>query len=201
MSAASLMLGSPDGVAAQRLPTCQPPSAGEYLLMVVNPDQSTLRQLQQVVPRNASTTTCDYLGIVVTRIGGFTTSQSASTWAQYITNTMGLRSFVARAGGASTLTPTQPNPDNSQSLGAGFAVLVNYFNRPDIAAEVQQISGNPVRLVAYEQRTYLLASNTTDLTIASTLLKTLSDRGFSVMIVDSRRVLLVPSTVRAVGGQ
>lgn len=194
LSAVGLSLGlGTEAVLAQPLPACQPPDAGEYLLMVVNQDQLTLRQLQQVVPRGASTNICDYLGIPVVRVGGFTTSQSANTWAQYVTNTMSLRSFVARAASAPTTpAPITPTP---QPLGTGFAVLVNYFDRPAIAAQVQQVSGRAVGLVSYEQRSYLLASYTTDLAIASNLLQTLSDRGFSAMIVDGRRVLLLRSTI------
>jgi len=50
-------------------------------------------------------------------------------------------------------------------------VLVNYFERPEGAAQIQQIFGQAVGRVSYEQRSYLLASYTADPAIATTILK------------------------------
>lgn len=82
---------------------------------------------------------------------------------------------------------------NPQVLGAGYAVLVEYGDRPEVAAQLRQVTTNPVGLVAYQQRPYLLAVYTNDLSTAASLLQTLSDRNFSAMLVDGRRaVLLTP---------
>lgn len=123
------------------------------------------------------------------------------------------------SGGATSFpTPTQPtatptvapsssaSPSSStatpQPLGAGYAVLVRYFNRPEVAADVHQVTSQPVGLVAYEQFPFLLAAYTTDANAAATILKTLNDRGFTAFIVDSRRaILLTPAVVGTEGRQ
>jgi hypothetical protein len=85
---------------------------------------------------------------------------------------------------------------NPQPLGAGYAVLVHYFNRPEVAADVKQLTAQPVGLVSYEQRPFLLATHTTDPTVAAALLQALNERGFTAILVDSRRaVLLTPAVV------
>jgi hypothetical protein len=80
-------------------------------------------------------------------------------------------------------------------LGEGYAVLVDYFNQPEIAAQVQQLLGEKVGLVSYGQRLYLLAVHTTSQREANSTLQKLSDRGFWSMLVDSRRVTLLRSIV------
>ena len=84
---------------------------------------------------------------------------------------------------------------NPQALGSGYAVLVDYANRPELATQVQQIVGGDVGFVSYAQRPFLLAVYTTNQREASTTLQTLSDRGFFAMIVDSRKVTLLRSNV------
>jgi hypothetical protein len=73
--------------------------------------------------------------------------------------------------------------------------LVDYFEQPEIATQVRQILSQDVGLVSYGQRPYLLAGYTTSQTTANATLQTLSDRGFWVMLVDSRRVVLLKPTV------
>jgi hypothetical protein len=237
VSAIAPLIPTPSAI-AQSLPACQPPAATEFLLMVITPTAEAQGRLQQSLPPEASTTLCDYLGRSVTRVGGFTTSQNATAWGQYLNDLAGLQSFVARPPATATAgsgelvpvdplptaqpAPTQPTPPrptataparpaaprptaaagqptarttyNPQPLRAGYAVLVNYANRPEVASAVQRATANRVGLVSYEQRPYLLAGYTPDASAAATLLKTLSDRGFSAMIVDSRRaVLLTPA--------
>lgn len=80
-------------------------------------------------------------------------------------------------------------------LGAGYAVLVDYFNQPELAAQVQQALGTEVGLVSYGQRPYLLAIYTADSNAANAALQTLSDRGFWATLVDSRRVILLRQEV------
>ncbi|MDX2216424.1 MAG: hypothetical protein SFY66_24380 [Oculatellaceae cyanobacterium bins.114] len=270
---------------AQTSPPCDPPGANEYLLMVVYRSPESQSQLEQALPRNTTTTVCDYLGTTVTRVGGFTDLDVANSWAQFLADIGGLQAFVARPAEAAptpqaspdpTVTPpatpqpdptatapqpfpspgAQPDPTpgelptpgataselaptpfpqptpvptpqpslspapqaapsptlspsptpgpsadtrvayNPQVLGTGYAVLVDYANRPEVASQLQQVVTSPVGLVSYEQRPYLLATYTSDLTTAATLLRTLSDRNFSAVIVDSRRaVLLTPQVV------
>jgi hypothetical protein len=56
-----------------------------------------------------------------------------------------------------------------------------------------------VGLAAYNRHPYLLAMHTTNEATATAMLKTLSDRGLTAVIVDSRRVVLLTPRV-ATGG-
>jgi cell division septation protein DedD len=91
---------------------------------------------------------------------------------------------------AATATGAYP----AQPLGTGYAVLVDYFNRPETAIELQQLLSRQIGLVSYGQRPYLLAVYTTDAAVANSTLQSLSDRNFTALIIDSRRaVLLTPA--------
>ncbi len=206
-----LLIANPHSAIAQpNNPQCQPPNAGEYLLLVASTTPDVQTKLRNVLPNNASTTVCRYLNDVVTRVGGFNTAETANSWAQYLTETVGLQAFVARPSIAGNVPQipaiTNPpsailNPSNTskydpQPLGAGYAVLVSYFNKPELATQLQQALKKDVGLVSYGQRPYLLATYTTDQRAANSTLQSLSDRGFFVMVVDSRRVTLLKSSVQ-----
>lgn len=177
------------GAIAQSSAACWPPQANETLVMVLNQTTDTPNQLRTVVPRNASLSVCDYLGLNVTRIGGFATPALARDWAQYLNQSLGYRTFTTLA------TAPTPNP-TPQPGPISYAVLINHYNRADIANSVQQVTGRPVTVVTYDQRPHLLVTNTSDWAIAANLLKDLSDRGFAALIVDSRQV----AGLRPVGG-
>jgi hypothetical protein len=196
-------------VIAQTLPTCQPPRSDEYLLLVPNQRPDTQAQLQKLLPSNAVLTPCNYLNANVVRVEGFASAEIATAWAQYIAESVGLQAYVARpapassiaatpAGASSTSSPAAATTPayNPQPLGAGFAVVVNYFNKPELAASVRQVTTRDVGLVAFEQQPYLLAAHTTDATAASNLLRSLSERGLTAAIIDSRRVVLLTPTVK-----
>lgn len=203
-----------DPATAQSLPACQPPRANEYLLLVPQ-SSGTQAQLQQLLPANAVLTPCNYLSTNVVRVEGFASADIATAWAQYIQDTASLQAYVARpaplssiatvpnaVGGTSSpvpnpapTTPALP-PYQPQTLGTGYAVVVNYFNRPEVAANVRQVTSRDVGLVAFEQQPYLLAAFTTDPAFASTMLRSLSDQGLTAAIVDSRRTVLLTSTVK-----
>lgn len=93
-------------------------------------------------------------------------------------------------------SPTATLAYNPQPLGVGFAVVVSYFNDPEVANRVRQVTTRDVGLVSFEQEPYLLATYTTDAAVASALLKTLSERGLTAAIVDSRRAVLLSPVVR-----
>ncbi|MCY7273920.1 MAG: hypothetical protein LH702_09250 [Phormidesmis sp. CAN_BIN44] len=206
-----LLVATPHSAIAQtNNPPCQPPNAGEYLLLVVSTTPDVQTKLRKVLPNNASTTVCRYLSDVVTRVSGFNTVETASSWAQYLTETVGLQAFVARPPIAENApqSPAITNPPSAnvptastakydpQPLGAGYAVLVSYFNKPELASQLQQALKKDVGLVSYGQRPYLLANYTTSQSAANSTLQSLSDRGFFVMVVDSRRVTLLKSSVQ-----
>ena len=93
---------------------------------------------------------------------------------------------------------------NPQILGEGFAVIVNFYNRPEVASQVQQALNRNIGLASFEQRPYLLAVQTSDREIANSILQTLNDRGFSAKLVSSSRVTLLTPVVQtdpAISGQ
>ena len=101
----------------------------------------------------------------------------------------------ATTAAAPTLPAIAPGTYDPQPLGEGYAVLVNYFSTPGIAGEVQQLLSRQVGLVAYNENPYLLAIYTSDPEVASSVFRTLSDRNFSAVIVDSRRTVLLTPVV------
>ena len=179
---------------AQSIPTCQPPKAGEYLLLVVSPTPESQAQVRRALLPNASTSICKYINDTVTRIGGFTQIETANEQARYFKDTVGLSAFVAQG----QAQPTSANPPayNPKPLGAGYAVLVDYFNRPETVTQMRQVLETDIGLVSYGQRPYLLASYSSDQKKVNLVLKKLSDRGFFAMLVDSRKVILLKAAVK-----
>lgn len=230
-------------------PVCQPPGPGEYLLLVVTKTPDEQERVRRTIPASAPSKVCNYLDDVVTRVGGFTTVDTANAWARYLTESSGLSAFVTRPtevstsgtvtvppppASTATATPSvssaaafpqptgiepqpqqQPQPTTQPAttaattptvttasgfspkpLGAGYAVLVNYFNRPELAVQVQQAVAKDIGLASYGQRPYLLAIYTTDQTAANKILQSLTDRGFWAMVVDSRRVTVLKQPLR-----
>jgi hypothetical protein len=82
-----------------------------------------------------------------------------------------------------------------QALGEGYAVIVDYFNRPEIANSIQQVVEGNVGFVSYGQRPYLLAVYTTNQKEANNTLQKLNERGFFANLVDSQKVILLRSVV------
>lgn len=102
-------------------------------------------------------------------------------------------------------TPTTPATPvatgtsfNPQPLGSGYAVLVSYFNRPELAADVRKVTNRNVGLVSYEQRPYLLAAQGTyeRPSSASYVLSKLTQAGLTAVVVDSQGVVLLTADVR-----
>ncbi|WP_226889261.1 hypothetical protein [Nostoc sp. MG11] len=204
------------------IPACQPPSAGEYLLLVVSPTADNQKQLRSALPPQLKTATCKYLNETVTRVGGFNKIEDANRWARYIGNIVGLSAIITTRPTVANVQPSQPlqssqpsqplqppqpsQPSqpfqqqtvsyNPQALGQGYAVLVDYFNRPELANNVQQVVGGNVGFASYGQRPYLLAVHTTNQKEAYSTLQTLNDRGFFAVLVDSRKVMLLRPVVR-----
>lgn len=186
-----------NSVAAQQdIPVCQPPGAGEYILLVISPTQNNQNQLRRALPPELKNTTCRYLKDTVTRIGGFNKIDDANRWAKYVSNIVGLSAIITTRPAEAVPNQNQTVSYKPQRLGEGFAVLVDYFNRPEVTSQVQQVVGGDVGFVSYGQRPYLLAVYTTNQKEAYSTLQTLSDRGFFAILVDSRKVTLLRSVVR-----
>jgi hypothetical protein len=214
---AGLIGGMSSVFAQQAIPPCQPPSAGEYLLLVVSPTANNQKQLRSALPPELKTITCKYLNETVTRVGGFKKIDDANRWARYVSNIVGLSAIITTRPTTADVRPqSQPQPQlqaqpqsqpqlltpqqtvsyNPQALGEGYAVLVDYYNRPELVNSVQQAVGGNVGFVSYGQRPYLLAVYTTNQSEAYNTLQKLNNGGFVASIVDSRKVILLRSTVR-----
>ncbi|WP_251959795.1 hypothetical protein [Nostoc commune] len=209
LAMAGLIGGISSVFAQQAIPSCQPPNAGEYLLLVVSPTANNQKQLRSALPPELKTITCKYLNETVTRVGGFNKIDDANRWARYVSNIVGLSAIITtRPTTPDVQAQTQPQPQrqaqppqqtlsyNPQALGEGYAVLVDYYNRPELVNSVQQAVGGNVGFVSYGQRPYLLAVYTTNQSEAYNTLQKLNNGGFVASIVDSRKVILLRSTVR-----
>ncbi|MEH2304760.1 hypothetical protein [Nostoc sp.] len=208
LAIAGLIGGMSSVFAQQAIPACQPPTSGEYLLLVVSPTADNQKQLRSALPPELKTITCKYLNETVTRIGGFKKIDDANRWARYVSNIVGLSAIITTRPTTADVQPPQTQPQlqqqplqqtvnyNPQALGEGYAVLVDYYNRPELVNSVQQAVGGNVGFVSYGQRPYLLAVYTTNQSEAYNTLQKLNNGGFVASIVDSRKVILLRSTVR-----
>ncbi|MEG4228542.1 hypothetical protein QUA35_20730 [Microcoleus sp. N9_B2] len=195
--------------------SCEPPNSDEYLLLIVTKTPEQQERAKRSFPGNTDNIVCRYINDTVTRVGGFRDSQIASDWVKYIEDVVGLQAYVVRSPAAALpqnlpVYNPQPAPGsepianpptgnlafNPQALGPGYAVLVDYFNQPELAAQVKQALGTQVGLASYGQRPFLFVAYTTDQNAATAAVKALSDRGFWPMLVDSRRVTVITPAVR-----
>jgi hypothetical protein len=197
LAIASVIASTSSTVAQQNIPNCQAPTAGEYVLLVISPTKDNQSQLRRVLPNELKTNTCRYLSDTVTRIGGFNKIDDANRWARYVNNLVGLSAIITTrpTDVASQSSPAQVSY-KPQALGEGYAVLVDYMNKPEMANQVQQVVGGDVGFVSYGQRPYLLATYTSNQQEAYRRLQSLTDRGFFTILVDSRKVMLLRSVVR-----
>ncbi|WP_293132584.1 hypothetical protein [Microcoleus sp. bin38.metabat.b11b12b14.051] len=195
--------------------SCEPPQSDEYLLLIVTKTPEQQERAKRSFPGNTDNTVCRYINDTVTRVGGFRNSQIATDWVKYIKDVVGLQAYVVRSPAAAlpqNLPVYNPQPAagseaianrqtgnsgfNPQALGPGYAVLVDYFNQPELAGQVKQALGTQVGLASYGQRPFLFVAYTTDQNAATAAVKALSDRGFWPMLVDSRRVTVITPAVR-----
>ncbi|BAZ11247.1 hypothetical protein NIES4071_30730 [Calothrix sp. NIES-4071] len=191
------MMGSMNSVGAQQnIPICRPPNGGEYLLLVTSPTTDNQNQLRRVLPSETNTSVCRYLNDTVTRIGGFSNLEDANRWARFIRDSAGLSATITTKPQEVATKPVAKPAPKPQPLGQGFAVLVDYFNKPETVKQVQQVVGGDIGFVSYGQRPYLLAVYTTNSREAQNTLQTLSERGFYAQMVDARRVVLLRPIVK-----
>jgi len=185
--------------AIAQLSDCSPPRPGEYLLFVLTETTEEQQFLRRTLPKNITLQVCRYLGDTVTRVGGFRRLEDADRWGQFTNEIVGLYAAIAQPGTSGTSDRVTPPPTapvyQPQALGTGYAVLVDYFNRPELAAQVQQALGRDVGLASYFSRSYLLAVHTQNESEANAILRQLSDRGLGAILVDSSRVILLSPSV------
>ncbi len=188
--------------------TCEPPEENEYLLLIVSPTSAEQRRVRRTLPEDIESEVCQYVDDIVTRVGGFEDRLIAEDWAAYLEDTVALQAYVVKPGAAVELIEQEPNSKqqpptpavgrqlsrsafNPERLGPGYAVLVDYFNQPELAEQVRQALGTDIGLVSYGQRPYLLIEYTSDAETAASTLKSLSRQGFWPMVVDSHRVSVI----------
>lgn len=196
LTVASLTLGAFPATAQVATSTCQQPRQDEYLVLVVSETKESQQQIRRALPGSTQATVCKYLdNTVVTRIGGFRSVKDANNWLGYVNEIVTLPAFIARP--ATPQASTSPNAlaYKPRALGTGYAVLVDYFNQPQVAAQVRQLLGGDVGLVSFGQRPYLLAVYTSNEREANSTLQQLSARGFLTMLVDSSKVTLLKPQV------
>jgi hypothetical protein len=185
--------------------TCQPPQPGEFILLIVSQSPQQQEQVRSVMPPGARVNICNYSNNMVMRVGGFTSRGMATDWSNYVQNTLKIPAYVvSRDISSSPQFPGNPSPSypqpsipnyNPQRLPPGYAVLVDYHNRPEVAQQLKQMIGRQVGLVSYGQHPYILVTYTNDHNAAAVTLKTLSDRGFLTLLVESGRVILLKNTI------
>jgi hypothetical protein len=171
---------------------CVPPQPGEYLLLIVTETPAQQDRAKRALPQDVNSSICRYLNSMVTRVGGFPNPQAANDAAKYFQERVGLPAYVVQPGTASPppSAGSKPPRSNPQPLGAGYAVLVDFLNQPQLASQIQQALGRRLELVSYGQRSYLLAVYTSDQGAAISTMRGLNDRGLIAILVDSRRVII-----------
>lgn len=185
---------------ARAVDECQPPGPNQYLLLIISDTLERQQKVKQGLPSDINLGICRYVNDTVTRIPGFKDAEVANDWARYVQDIIGLPAYVV--GGNSgmdpvppvsipTPLPSEPNPDQE----AGYAVLVDYFNQPELVAKLERELGRKVGLASYGQRLFLLVDSTKDQNAATVTLRNLSDRGFWTLVVDSRRIMVVSPKV------
>ncbi|WP_226581112.1 hypothetical protein [Microseira wollei] len=216
LATAGLAVKIDAAVAQSSIPNCQLPQPGEYLLLVESKTPRTRELVRQTVPNTTNVTLCRYSDNVVTRIGGFADAEEVQKWVRYLNDIVGLQAFlveppvvvqtaretpsqsgVTTVGQVREQTVVSQNIPafNPQPLGRGYAILVDFFNKPEIAEQVQRLVGKEVGLVSFAQRPYLLVLHTTNDKNATNTFELLSERGFFAMMVDGRQVTLLRAQV------
>ncbi|HEY9705181.1 MAG TPA: hypothetical protein V6C58_22275, partial [Allocoleopsis sp.] len=140
---------------------------------------------------------CQYLNNIVIRVSGYKSLEDANNSATYLNQIIGLQAFVVAPN--DTIKPSNPTPITTgykpQALTSNYAVVVDYFNKPESASKVKQLLGNDVGLVVYGQRPYLLAITTDDPSEANRVFLQLSNNGYWSKIVNGRKVILLKGVV------
>ncbi len=179
-------------MAQQIVNNCQPPAPGEYLVLISTPTPESQQVAIGRLPNDIDIGLCRYVDRVVARVGGFRDPALADDWRRYVEDTLRLPAYVVEGNATPSTNPRPP----ITNLGAGYAVLVDYSERPEIAAELQRLLARDIGLVSYNGKNFLLVTYTQNVSDAAESLKRVSDRGFFTFLVDSSRVTLINPRVR-----
>ncbi len=210
---APFLLSTKPAAAQSEPPVCPSPASQEFLLLVRGQNEAERAEIASILPVESTVLICRYFDEVLVRSGGYTNLETVNAWASYMTSEAGYESFVIRptdqptAGSAET-SPEEPAPATETAsataptnisfdpvrLSAGYAVLVDYDSRPEIAATVSQLVSS-VGLAVYQQRPYLLATYSESEDSASAILQKLSDAQLPAVMVDARDVVRLAESV------
>jgi hypothetical protein len=187
---------------------CLAPAAGEYGLLILRWSLTDQERAQQVLPPTMRWQLCNYpsrqQNLLVMQVRDLSNLASAQALGQQVTDATGLPTVVTQpaANAVNSLGAIAPPPSpgspiaySPQPLGPGYAVIIDFGDRPELAAQLQSLLGRTVGLVAYDQRAYLLGLHTLDATTATALVQDLDRQGLSAQSVDSRQVLVLRSAV------
>jgi len=195
----AVLAGLDKSVGAQSgLPACPPPDAQEFLVLIRGDSEAERARAAAVLPAESSVLICQYLDEVVVRGGRFASLETANAWASYMNTVEGFESFVLRPATAQPVASSGSDGGTGyrpQRLGSGYAVLVDYRNRPEVADSVAQLV-RPVGLAVYQQKPYLLAQFSNDAVIAASTLQRLSDASLPAALVDAQQVVRLTAEVQ-----
>lgn len=214
-SAALAQLPPPPAVPETLVPPsayapCLAPAVGEYGLLILRWSLADQERIQRVLPPTTRWQLCNYpsrqQNLLVMQVGGFSQLAAAQELGQQVTEATGLPTVAIQATGPlspeSPLGATAPQPEtartvdyNPQPLGAGYAVLVEFGDRPELAAQLQSQLGRTVGLVAYSQQAYLLGLYTADASAATATVQDLKRQGFSTQVVEGQHVFVLRAAV------
>jgi hypothetical protein len=210
---------------AQNSPACQPPQDGEYLVFVANQSNTTELQrnlppytklevcqyLSNVVTRisgfknlDDANSSADFLS-KLKNLQAFVVAPQENTQVPVIVSNNS--SNVNNSTNVNTI-PVTKNPNNAtkkppanylafnpKKINANYAVLIDYFNQPELAIKIKQLLGNDIGLVSYGQKPYLIAFASDNIMQAGTILLQLNNNDFWAKIVDGRKVVLLRDVV------
>ncbi len=199
-------------------PVCPQPAQQEFLLLVRGQNEAERADIAAILPVESTVLICRYFDEVLVRAGGFTNLETVNAWASYMTSEANYESFVIRPTdrpvaigdttddttddttppevsetASATAAPTNINFEPVR-LGTGYAVLVDYNSRPEIATTVRQLV-SAVGLAVYQQRPYLLATYSENEESASAILQKLSDAQLAAVMVDAQDVVRLSESV------
>ncbi|MGD1896115.1 MAG: hypothetical protein ACFB16_04090 [Phormidesmis sp.] len=186
-------------LAQSALPVCPPPTDSEYLLLVRGETEAERAEIASILPVESAVLICQYTDEVLVRAGGFSSLETANAWASYMTTEKGFESFVSQSAGQTAGAGTAAAASSSSAyqprlLGSGYAVLVDYGSRPEVATSVGQLF-RPVGLAVYQQRAYLLAGYTTDASSANATLQQLTNAQLAAIVVNAEQVVQLSAEV------
>ncbi|MBD2260642.1 hypothetical protein [Pseudanabaena sp. FACHB-2040] len=97
--------------------------------------------------------------------------------------------------GTQTVAAAASRPFSPRALGSGFAVLVDYQNRPETAVEIQRSVGQAIGLAVHRQRPYLLIAHSPDVQGAASTLAVLTSKSIPGFVVDSQGVVMLTNAI------